>query len=158
MDHGDGRILPYVLPAAISLISCCIQAVVLVGKIRARQGVSMCRLNKMNIRITITIFYLTGLFVCCNSVYFISLIYLWTWQKGIASYLHWIIMVCHGSGVVTTFLNSALNPVIMIVRGKQLKAFIRGLILGDREETAYVVRNLAASKRGVKNVNATTNV
>ena len=153
-------IVPYILPAIISVISCLIQTVVLVNKIRSRQRTSKStrQLNKMNTRVTITIFYLTGLFVCCNSVYFFSFMYLWKAQTGINSYLNWVIMKCHGTGVVTTFLNSALNPVILILRGKDLKGFIKNAIMGE-QTTTYVIQNLAITSRiGVSNVRATTNV
>lgn len=106
--------VPYILPAIICLVCFIFQAFILLK----RGGLQ----NKVNLRITITILYLTLLFFICNSVYFImAIVTLYENNETDPLYSG---MLKHLSSVILTFLNSALNPVILIWRGRELKKFI----------------------------------
>lgn len=66
---GPCIVLPYMLPALISLACCVTQAVILL-----RKGGSK---NAINRRITVTILYLTAVFFVCNAAYcLIALIFI----------------------------------------------------------------------------------
>ena len=83
--------------------------------------------NKTNKHITVTILLLTSLFVVCNS-FFIAVFYgsyIWTKEShpthSADSYLLYFTVN------IVPFLNSALTPVILIVRGRSLNRFVRGV-------------------------------
>ena len=56
-------------------------------------------------------------------------------------------MVGHLTGVILPFINSAMNPIIMIMRGRDLKEFIRGLF-----RRVSVMLNVVCSVDGVCSV------
>ena len=137
--------IPYILPAVVCLIGCFVQAITLIRRARSRTGALRVvrRLNRMNIRISLTILYLTGVFFVCNTTYLLVFsIMLVRYMKAHVTITLWGIMLCHGTGVQLAFLNSALNPVILIVRGNELKCFIRDL-MGPRLSNldGTVIRN-----------------
>lgn len=110
-------VIPYVIPAVICLVSFFIQAAVLLRKAGTR--------SKINLRITITILYLTALFFVCNTTYFLTC--LLVIKNGLANVTPDLFIALHITGVSMTFLNSALNPIILVARGNEIKVFLRNM-------------------------------
>lgn len=127
-------IIPYVVPAVISVTCFVLQANVLLKKGRSR--------DNDNQRITMTILYLTAVFFVCNSAYFITglvvanRLYSGSTGNNTLNYTNphndafhsQTIITCHLVGVILQFMNSALNPIILISRGRDLKTYIKNVI------------------------------
>lgn len=112
--------IPYALPAIICVVCFVIQAGVMMKKGGSR--------NKINSRITMTVFYLTLVFFICNATFFIhSLIFITNVNEktNLAKVYTKVYTTAHLTGVILAFINSALNPIILIIRGRDLKTFIR---------------------------------
>lgn len=110
--------VPFVLPSLVSVVCMLIQTYFLV--IRSRVG----RHSKVSRRITVTVLYLTLVFVACNIPDFIlNLMCLGLFHipvKDVPLYM----CVTFVSSVMLPFVNSLLNPLILLVRGSNLKKSI----------------------------------
>ena len=111
--------VPYFIPALICMLCFIVQAKTLLKKGGSR--------NSVNRRITVTILYLTLTFLICNSAYFMFAIGAITTNIAEKN-RHLVTMITHFAGAILIFLNSALNPIILIVRGKDLQRFAKKLL------------------------------
>ena len=136
--------VPYILPAIISVICFIIQA-----KCLLRNGGFN---NKTNMRITVTIFYLTLVFFVCNSASCICmasyLIFSTNDMKLIKkdTFKLW----AHFLMVILQFLNSALSPLILIARGREMRAFACNSLVG---KTVISVLSKSAEGEEIRNPN-----
>lgn len=123
--------VPYAIPAIICVVCFFIQAGVLLRN-RSHQKVSSSS-ERVNFRITITILWLTTVFLICNTIYLLFIILLivpslTTWKDDGD-----FVTICFESylaSVVLPFINSALNPLILMMRGEELKVFVRSKVGG----------------------------
>ena len=106
--------IPYVIPAVICVVCFIIQAYKLLSTSVGNRG--------LNRRITITILYLSGVYIICNTLFFATaIVYVIMEKKRILL----IIIISHFTGNILPFINSAVNPLILIARGKDLQKFAR---------------------------------
>ena len=121
--------VPYVIPAVICMACFIVQAHKLLRKTEVSSDV--------NKRITITIFYLSGVFFVCNTAMCVTfIVYLYVEseedsKKDSEEELLFIFMVSHFSNTILGFANSAMNPIILILRGRDLQRFTRSLFKGS---------------------------
>lgn len=112
--------LPYFLPSIITIVCCGVQ----IHALKNTPAVGN-KSSDRNTKITTTILQLTLLFVVCNTAHSITLLIfeltlperdLWVWYTLyiVSNYL--------------PFLNSLLNPCILITRGKTLRDFVKSTI------------------------------
>ena len=121
----------YLLPAMITLICFFIQASVLMNNIVTS--------SKVNIRITITILYLTTVFFICNICNIITWVLFEKFQIGFEQNRTNVnILTAYVTGVVLPFVNSLMNPLILIMRGKELQNFVKGTVLRKSDHTNLV--------------------
>ena len=116
--------VPFVLPSAISIICMIIQTYCLI--IRSRVG----RHSAVSRRITVTVLYLTTVFVACNIPDFVlNLVCL-----GVISismdHLPTYMCVTFVSSVMLPFVNSLFNPFVLLVRGSSLKKSVFSVLRG----------------------------
>ena len=116
--------VPFVLPAGISVICMVVQVYFLLG--RSRIG----RHSVVSRRITVTVLYLTTVFVLCNVPDFILNLIL----MGAIHISHikdnLVVYMCTQlvSSVILPFLNSLLNPFILMTRGSSLRSSIMEVV------------------------------
>ena len=110
--------VPYVIPAVICMACFIVQAHKLLRKTEASSNV--------NKRITITIFYLSGVFFVCNTAMCVTFI-VYAYVLSETGFLL-IYMVAHFANTILGFVNSAMNPIILILRGRDLQRFTRRLL------------------------------
>ena len=114
--------IPFVLPSAMSIACMLIQTYCLI--IRSRVG----RHSAVSRRITITVLYLTIIFVVCNIPDFVlNLVCLGVIAipvKHLSSYM----CITFVSSVMLPFVNSLLNPLVLLIRGSSLKQSVMGYL------------------------------
>ena len=113
-------VIPFILPALISVFCFVVQARALLFKKVRPVGSS----NRISQRITVTILYLTALFFVCNTSFFVAIIISINnpgKERGVD------LLAIHLTSVIMSFVNSAVNPIVLIVRGKKLRRFIKKL-------------------------------
>jgi hypothetical protein len=111
--------VPFVLPAVISIACMVVQTYCLI--IRSSVG----RHSAVSRRITITVLYLTTVFVACNIPDFIlNLVCLGVISISI-DHLPTYMCIMFISSVMLPFVNSLLNPLILLIRGSSLKQSVR---------------------------------
>ena len=121
--------VPYVIPAVICIACFIVQAHKLLRKTEVSSDV--------NKRITITIFYLSGVFFICNTAMFVTCI---VWIALPANQQDFLLLCVagHFSNNILGFVNSAMNPIILILRGRDLQRFARRLLGSSVSENAGV--------------------
>ena len=110
--------VPFVLPSILSLFCMIIQTYFLV--FRSRVG----RRSAVSRRITITVMYLTAVFVSCNIPDFVLNLVVLTQISVKAEHLPMYMCGAFAASVLLPFLNSLLNPLILIKRGTTLRASV----------------------------------
>lgn len=115
--------IPCVLPSLICLVCCVIQILSLWSRRQVRSA------DTVNRRVTVTILLLTLIFISCNTLNFtfciVMVVLRW---EGVAVYL--------GLYIATSclpFINTLLNPVVLILRGQRLRSFVVGFLSVQRE-------------------------
>ena len=121
--------VPYVIPAVICMACFIVQAHKLLRKTEVSSDV--------NKRITITIFYLSGVFFICNTAMFVTCIVWIALPANQKNFLR-LCMAAHFSNNILGFVNSAMNPIILILRGRDLQRFARRLLGSSVSENAGV--------------------
>ena len=116
--------IPFGIPIVVCIVCMCIQVWNLV--IKKKSGAS--QNNDINKQITITIYLLTTVFVVCNILFII--IFFGTVISNQATegqltkadfYLSYFAVNMLPS------INSAINPIILIIRGRSLNQYVRGI-------------------------------
>ena len=110
--------VPFVLPSILSMACMIIQTYFLV--FRSRVG----RRSAVSRRITITVMYLTAVFVTCNIPDFVLNLVLLTHIAVKAEHLPMYMCGAFSASVLLPFVNSLLNPLILIKRGTTLRASV----------------------------------
>ena len=114
--------IPFVIPSLLSIFCMCVQTYHLILRSRVARQSTISR------RITITILYLTLTFVFCNIPDFvINLVILGAIRIRDSDISIFMCMV-FVSGVILPYINSLLNPLILICRGSTLRAFAAGQV------------------------------
>ena len=111
--------VPYFIPAVICIACFIVQAHKLLRKTEVSSDV--------NKRITITIFYLSGVFFICNTAMFVTCI-VWIALPEPEKSSLLLCMAGHFANNILGFVNSAMNPIILILRGRDLQRFARKLL------------------------------
>ena len=118
--------LPFVLPSCIVVVCMAIQIRTIL-----KQRPDRTSNTQTQRQITITIFALTVLFFFCNTIYLAYPIHFCLDADTDSSIRlnedrrRRIFMMAHITGVVCPFINAALNPVILVVRGQALSGFLK---------------------------------
>ena len=112
-------IVPYVLPSVFCLVCCC----VFVWSLYSKPTLSD-RVTKRNRHIVTTVLILTVIFVVCCSTLIVVWIYYDKFEEGGPSSLRTAAYVQYTIYNLLPILNSALNPVVLIVRGRTLRNFV----------------------------------
>ena len=111
-------IVPYVLPSALCLLCCC----VFVWSLYTKPALS-CRVEKRNRHIVGTVLTLTLLFIVSCSALIVVWVYYDLYPGGPSS-LRTAAYVQYTFYNLLPILNSALNPVVLILRGKPLRNYV----------------------------------
>ena len=118
--------LPYVLPSCVVVVCMAIQIRTIL-----KQRPDRTTNTQTQRQITITIFALTVLFFFCNTIYLVYPIH-FCLDANTSNEIKYdldrmrrVYMMAHITGVVCPFLNAALNPVILVVRGQALSGFLK---------------------------------
>ena len=116
---------PYLLPSCIVVLCMTVQIWTIL-----KQRPDRTANTQTQRQITITILMLTVLFFLCNTVYVVYPIYYGLVAYEIIPYYHpqyekTVHMVAHVTGVLCPFINAALNPVILVMRGQALSGFLK---------------------------------
>ena len=107
--------IPFFLPAGIAVACLCITAYKLLRT-------SIGRKSQVSRDITITVLYLTSAFVSCNAPYFVVLLV--QGHPSLETSTHETVFVRLFTSTIFHFINAALTPVILIVRGTKLRSWI----------------------------------
>ena len=104
----------YVIPSVICVLCCAVQMFHLL-RLNVTKSAS-----KINRRITVTVMLLTLLFFVCNVTYFTAafLIALYDSTSSLD-----IAIISYVTSNTVAYLNSVLNPIILITRGKTLRLY-----------------------------------
>ncbi|XP_063691307.1 uncharacterized protein LOC134823704 [Bolinopsis microptera] len=126
--------IPFVLPSLICLV-CCICATIYLMRATKRDsarkkyrmkssktGENLRRRRKTNSRATVTILQLSTAFFICNTLYFTTEFTLQAWNPGHIPHEMYLVYVAAN---FLPFLNSLINPVILINRGTHLQKYIK---------------------------------
>ena len=131
-------IIPITLPAVIAVVLTGFQVFYLVRT----DGQSATEKSgaRKNRQVEITIIMITLLFFVCSSFVLLQPIY---WADRINSPIEKLdardqYLLFYIFGYVPMFVNAALNPAILILRGENLRRYFKGL-LGTRDQTQSVV-------------------
>ena len=118
--------LPYVFPSCVVVVCMAIQIRTIL-----KQRPDRTTNTQTQRQITITIFALTVLFFFCNTIYLVYPIH-FCLDVNTADKIKFapdrakrVYMMAHVTGVLCPFLNAALNPVILVVRGQALSGFLK---------------------------------
>eukprot|EP00116_Pleurobrachia_bachei_P013464 sb/3473726/ len=98
-----------------------------------------------NNKITLTILQLTLIFVVCNTAHTITLMVLEILRPE-QSLSVWYTLYC--SSNLLPFLNSLLNPCILIIRGKTLRNHVKGVLGVTASEGEVTVDNDIGTENG----------
>ena len=151
--------MPFFLPSFICVICCVVQCYRLL-----RRSVSE-RVSARNRRITVTVLQLTLLFFCCNTVHFTT-VFMTDYFTNTAQLQHMYSIYITGN--MLPFLNSFLNPVILITRGRSLTHFVQKMMeqhcnvrLGSTGSTEFggttINPNRESGKRSSRSVSNSNN-
>ena len=116
--------VPFVLPSAISIACMVIQTYYLI--IRSRVG----RHSAVSRRITITVLYLTTVFVACNIPDFVLNLMCLGVISISTDHLPTYMCATFVSSVMLPFVNSLFNPFILLIRGSTLKKSVQSCFCG----------------------------
>ena len=131
--------VPYVIPAVICMACFIVQAHKLLRKTEVSSDV--------NKRITITIFYLSGVFFFCNTAMCVTfIVYLYVKPEDDSEEELLMFMVAHFANTILGFANSAMNPIILISRGRDLQRFTRKLFKGSSVSENANIGNVVLSR------------
>ncbi|KAL5268344.1 hypothetical protein ACHWQZ_G002269 [Mnemiopsis leidyi] len=114
--------IPFVLPSAMSIACMLIQTYFLI--IRSRVG----RHSAVSRRITVTVLYLTIIFVVCNIPDFVLNLVCLNVIAIPVKHLSAYMCVTFVSSVMLPFVNSLLNPLVLLMRGSSLKQSVMGYL------------------------------
>ena len=130
--------VPYVIPALVCLVCCCITFASLRPSLRGRSGTAGFVITKSghstlvsarqhrNFRATVTIFQLSAAFFVCSSLFFTTEFTLQILNpEGTEEFESYIVYLAAN---VLPVLNSLINPAILINRGTKLQTFINRLV------------------------------
>ena len=119
--------LPYLIPSCIVLFCMAVQIRTIL-----KQRPDRTANTQTQRQITITIFMLTVLFFICNTAYVYYPIHycliayeVIEIEHGDISRQRTVYMMSYLTGVMCPFINAALNPVILIMRGQALSGFLK---------------------------------
>ena len=118
---------PYLIPSCIVLVCMAVQIRTILKQRPDRNANTQTQRQ-----ITITIFMLTVLFFICNTAYVYYPIHYCLIAHGVIkidyadkSRIRTVHMMSYLTGVMCPFINAALNPVILIMRGQALSGFLK---------------------------------
>ena len=112
--------LPYFLPSIITIVCCGVQ----IHALKNTPSVGNKSADR-NTKITTTILQLTLLFVVCNTAHSITLL---IFELTLPKRDLWVWYTLYIVSNFLPFLNSLLNPCILITRGKTLRDFVKSTI------------------------------
>ena len=112
--------VPYFLPSLITIVCCGVQ----IHALKNTPSVGN-KSSDRNTKITTTILQLTLLFVVCNTAHSITLL---TFELTLPKTDLWVWYTLYIVSNFLPFLNSLLNPCILITRGKTLRDFVKSTI------------------------------
>ena len=112
-------IIPFVLPALISFVAMAIQ----VYYMAIKPGVS--KKIKSNRRITVTIIYLTLVYVLVNTLYFLTTIMYVYVVQDMTPGISFALFV---TSTILPFINSLANPLIIAIRGKSIRRHFKHML------------------------------
>ena len=141
-------IIPITLPAVVALILTTVQVYFLVKM----DGQSAAEKNgaRKNRQVEITIVTITLLFFVCSSLTLLQPLY---WADQISSPIEQLsvrdkYLLFYIFGYIPLFVNAALNPVVLILRGEKLRIHFKILLgLASPQAQSVVIGNRAASAR-----------
>ena len=111
--------IPFFLLVIMNIILMVIQIVYLTSKTSIQPQ------NTKSKRITVTILILTAVFTICNVPDFALCISVLSYENDIYTEYVWIFFVF---AVVLSYLNSLLNPLILICRGSSLRKYLQTML------------------------------
>jgi len=113
-------IIPFVVPAAVAVAAVGVQ----IYHMAFKPGVA--RKSKTNRRITMTILYLTGLYVLVNTLYFAAtLLYLYV-VKDMNPAMCFVLFT---TSTLLPFISSLANPIIIAVRGRKIREHVLSCLM-----------------------------
>jgi hypothetical protein len=112
--------VPYFLPSLITIVCCGVQ----IHALKSTSSVGNKSADR-NTKITTTILQLTLLFVVCNTAHSITLL---IFELTLPKRDLWVWYTLYIVSNILPFLNSLLNPCILITRGKTLRDFVKSTI------------------------------
>lgn len=112
--------IPYFLPSVITIVCCGVQ----IHALKNTPSVGN-KSSDRNTKITATILQLTLLFAVCNTAHSITLLAL---ELSLPKRNLWVWYTLYIVSNFLPFLNSLLNPCILITRGKTLRDFVKSTI------------------------------
>jgi len=135
--------LPFILPSCLAVVCLFITAWQLMSKPCGRR-------SRVSRRITTTIVYLTLVFVCCNVPNFIVLVVLG--HPDISTATHATVVLRFTTSTIAPGVSAVLLPLILIVRGHEIRDFVRNAAhrsLARRAiSTVVSVRSLELARPG----------
>lgn len=119
--------IPFVLPTIICIVC------VIVSNMALRSNAG--KQSKVSQKITRTILMITVMFVVCNTTYFMVMtaMHLSTWAKSFYSTHICFVYLVYVAGTMLTFVNSLLNPILLVIRGSSLRQYVESLFKRKRK-------------------------
>ena len=142
--------LPILLPATLALLATIVQIYVLLSPKKIDMGQKETENTKKKVSITIAV--ISSLFFIC-SIFTIALPLTSCVQGLKAMYLSEKGLLLYLTMYMPMFLNAALNPLILTIRGEQLNEYIRskiGMTRKGLEGAEWNMRNLGNGLKGGK--------
>ena len=113
-------ILPFVIPALISLLAMLVQIYFM-----STSGGAANRKSKTNRKITVTILLLTSVYVLVNTLYFITTIIFLYLVQDMTPTMSLALFI---TSTVLPYLNALVNPIIMVSRGRRIRDHVMRLV------------------------------
>ena len=129
--------IPFVVPSVIGLACCVMTLAALKRSCSKVKKVPSDSFDGSMTRATITVVLLTAVFFICNSLFFAIEYSLQTF--GTADVFPYEMYIVYFSGNILPFINSLVNPLILIYRGSMLQAYLREIIRSRSTEN-YIFR------------------
>ena len=132
--------LPFFVPAGIATVCLLLTAYKLCST-------SIGRSSRVSRDITVTVSYLTVVFVCCNVPYFMT--HMIHGHPNLKNATHTSVILSFFTSTVFLLISATLNPVILIVRGRKLRSFVAehiNHVLGRCTKRIIVVSDQSTSE------------